>query len=212
MKMDGWVYSVLLLTLLSAVVNAAYEDARCKCVCVDHSVPKILNESSAEPKRYVFVKSIPSDKCTCPIMLENKSDLCPFCDCKYQIRNTTTIKVVVILIIVIISTLSFYLGFMLLLEPCLASRSRNNLFGMAASASFSPSKTIRTVRSYVLPSQRTSEYNSLADAQGVGVNEPSSSGGGPSAVVNRAREQQSRWKGRIEAQRDRVFNERTILN
>ncbi|VDD74702.1 unnamed protein product [Mesocestoides corti] len=49
-------------------------------------------------------------------------------------------------------------------------------------------------------------------AQGVGVNEPSSSGGGPSAVVNRAREQQSRWKGRIEAQRDRVFNERTILN
>ncbi|VUZ49583.1 unnamed protein product, partial [Hymenolepis diminuta] len=188
----------LVLVAFSIAVEAAYEDARCKCVCVDHSVPKTSNGSSTEPKRSVYVKSIPSDKCTCQIMLEDRSDLCPYCDCKYQVRNTATIKVVVIMIVVILSTLSIYLLFMLILEPFLASR-RKGLVSETQQNSFSPSKTFRPFRSYTMPSQ----------------NEQCGRSEGPSgstAVVNRVRDQQSNWKGRIEAQRERVFGERTILN
>ncbi|CDS36964.1 TMEM9 [Echinococcus multilocularis] len=207
---------VLVPLTFAICVEAIYEDARCKCVCVDHSVPKISNESSAEPKRSVYVKSISSDKCTCPIMLENKSDLCPYCDCKYQVRNTTTIKVVVIMIVVILSTLSIYLVFMLILEPFLASRSRKNLLDSAQSNLFVPSKTIRTFRSYVVPSQRNNDYDDLTATEASGEEASGSRSvvgrRGVSTVVGRAREHQSRWKGRIEAQRDRVFNERTILN
>ncbi|EUB55867.1 Transmembrane protein 9 [Echinococcus granulosus] len=207
---------VLVPLTFAICVEAIYEDARCKCVCVDHSVPKISNESSAEPKRSVYVKSISSDKCTCPIMLENKSDLCPYCDCKYQVRNTTTIKVVVIMIVVMLSTLSIYLVFMLILEPFLASRGRKNLLDSAQSNLFVPPKTIRTFRSYVIPSQRNNDYDDLTatEASGEEASGSRSTVGrrGVSTVVGRAREHQSRWKGRIEAQRDRVFNERTILN
>ncbi|KAL5103711.1 hypothetical protein TcWFU_005338 [Taenia crassiceps] len=147
----------LLVPLVFVVsVEAVYEDARCKCVCVDHSVPKVSNESSAEPKRSVYVKSISSDKCTCPIMLEDKSDLCPYCD------------------------------------------------------------SVRSFRSYVMPPQRTNDYGDLHVAGASSARSPRSGDvverRGANAVVNRAREHQSRWKGRIEAQRDRVFNERTILN
>ncbi|KAL5965886.1 Proton-transporting V-type ATPase complex assembly regulator TMEM9 [Taenia solium] len=207
----------LLVSLVFAIsVEAVYEDARCKCVCVDHSVPKVSNESSTEPKRSVYVKSISSDKCTCPIMLEDKSDLCPYCDCKYQVRNTTTIKVVVILIVVILSTLSLYLIFMLILEPFLASRGRKNLLDPVQPNLFMPSKSVRSFRSYVMPSQRTTNYGDLhavgASGEGASGSRDAVERRGANTVVNRAREHQSRWKGRIEAQRDRVFIERTILN
>nr|CDS29254.1 TMEM9 [Hymenolepis microstoma] len=196
--MCGGIRCLVVLLAFSIAVEATYEDARCKCVCVDHSVLKVSNESSTEPKRSVYVKSIPSDKCTCQIMLEDKSDLCPYCDCKYQVRNTATIKVVVIMIVVILSTLSIYLLFMLILESFLSSRGRNNPMS-GTQSSFSPSKTFRTFRSYTTASQ---------DEQRGSRESPS----GSTAVVNRVPDQQSNWKGRIEAQRERVFSERTILN
>ncbi|KAM7538944.1 hypothetical protein Aperf_G00000059388 [Anoplocephala perfoliata] len=207
MEMRLGPFGLLALLVFVVTVEAAYEDARCKCVCVDHSVPKFSNESSTEPKRLVYVKSIPSDKCTCPIMLGDKSDLCPYCDCKYQVRNTATIKVVVILIVVMLSALSLYLVFMLILEPFFASYRRKNLISGTQQSSFSPSKTIRTFRSYMTPSQGANAYSGLDNQQGSGE-DPS----GSTSVINRVRDQQTNWKGRIEAQRERVFGERTILN
>lgn len=62
LKMWSRFWGLLVLLAFSIAVEAAYEDARCKCVCVDHSVPKTSNGSSTEPKRSVYVKSIPSDK------------------------------------------------------------------------------------------------------------------------------------------------------
>ncbi|BHF79607.1 hypothetical protein SprV_0702272800 [Sparganum proliferum] len=199
----------------------AYEDSRCKCVCVDHSVPENHDKNSTEPTRAVYVKSIPADKCTCPFMLENKADLCPYCDCKYQVRNTSTIKVVVCLIVVILSALSLYLVFMLLLEPFLTARGRKINFGSSACRPGTlQSRTLRSFRNYTpFPDsdrlaqkrQPVGEYNSM------GADNLAASGSGRgddagqrrvSSVVNRAREHQST----IEAQRDRVFNERTILN
>ncbi|CAL8073881.1 unnamed protein product [Calicophoron daubneyi] len=55
-------------------------------------------------------------------MLGKEDALCPYCDCSYQVRNTTTIKVVVCLILVIISALTLYMVFLQLLEPLLSAR------------------------------------------------------------------------------------------
>lgn len=68
-----------------------------------------------------------------------------------------------ILIVVILSTLSLYLVFMLILEPFLASRGRKNLLDSAQPNLFIPSKTVRSFRSYVTPSQRVNDYGDLRE-------------------------------------------------
>uniref|UniRef100_A0A183T480 5-HT2 n=2 Tax=Schistocephalus solidus TaxID=70667 RepID=A0A183T480_SCHSO len=125
------------------------------------------------------------------------------------------------LIVVILSALSLYLVFMLLLEPFLTARGRKIKLGSSASRPGAmQSKTLRSFRKYTPFSDSgrlaqkgpaVGEYNSM------GTDNLTASGSGRgdeaaqhrvSSVVNRAREHQST----IEAQRDRVFNERTILN
>nr|VZI25366.1 unnamed protein product [Spirometra erinaceieuropaei] len=165
------IVELLTLSLFVFLCQGAYEDSRCKCVCVDHSVPENHDKNSTEPTRAVYVKSIPADKCTCPFMLENKADLCPYCDCKYQVRNTSTIKVVVCLIVVILSALSLYLVFMLLLEPFLTARGRKINFGSSACRPGTlQSRTLRSFRNYTPFSnsdrlaqkgQPVGEYNSM---------------------------------------------------
>ncbi|TGZ37953.1 hypothetical protein CRM22_011313, partial [Opisthorchis felineus] len=110
---------VLLLGLhLLTTCMAAYEDARCQCICVD----RLGSYNGTKPTRKIYVAAVPADKCVCTIMLGKDADLCPYCDCKYQVRSTTTIKVVVCLILVIISALTLYMLFLLLLEPLLSAR------------------------------------------------------------------------------------------
>ncbi len=66
---------------------------------------------------------------------------------------------------------------------------------------------------FIAGTRRGGDADDQAGAVTQGPSGPSTSSTAAAAVaVNRAREQQSRWKGRVEAQRDRVFNERTILN
>ena len=47
---------------------------------------------------------------------------CPRCNCKYQTRSLTVIKVVVILVIWVISLLLFYMAFLSILEPMLSKK------------------------------------------------------------------------------------------
>lgn len=115
----------MLLVGLCCSCWAAYEDARCKCVCVNRTI----SVNATKPIRKIYVKAIAAEKCTCPLMLEEEATaLCPYCDCTYQVRNTTTIKVVVCLILVIISALTLYMLFLLLLEPLLAMRRPSHRF------------------------------------------------------------------------------------
>ncbi|VDP82537.1 unnamed protein product [Echinostoma caproni] len=111
--------SIILIWLcLCGSIKGAYEDARCKCIGFDRA----SDPNGTVPTKKIYVKAVPADKCTCKNILGSEDALFPNCECTYQVRNTTTIKVVVCLILVVISTLTLYMIFLLLLEPLLSAR------------------------------------------------------------------------------------------
>lgn len=55
-----------------------------------------------------------------------EQEFCPRCECKYENRNTSVIKVVVVMVIWVISLLVVYMLFLILLEPLLNKRVKGN--------------------------------------------------------------------------------------
>lgn len=55
-----------------------------------------------------------------------EQEFCPRCQCKYENRNTTIIKVVVIIVIWVISLLVVYMLFLICLDPLLNKRVKAN--------------------------------------------------------------------------------------
>ncbi|CAD5117327.1 DgyrCDS6113 [Dimorphilus gyrociliatus] len=99
-------------------VEGQYDDVRCICVC-----PKNTTE---HPVRKVSVLDPGDCQCDKVVNPPNK-EVCKTCECKWQRRNTTTIKVVVIIIICIMGILTLYLLFLLCLDPLMSKRPRSYL-------------------------------------------------------------------------------------
>lgn len=55
-----------------------------------------------------------------------EQEFCPRCECKYEYRNITIIKVVVIIVIWVISVLVIYMAFLIILDPLLNKRVKGN--------------------------------------------------------------------------------------
>lgn len=55
-----------------------------------------------------------------------EQEFCPRCECKYENRNTSIIKVVVIIVIWVISLLVVYMLFLICLDPLLNKRIKNS--------------------------------------------------------------------------------------
>lgn len=55
-----------------------------------------------------------------------EQEFCPRCECKYENRNITIIKVVVIIVIWVISILVIYMAFLIILDPLLNKRVKGN--------------------------------------------------------------------------------------
>lgn len=55
-----------------------------------------------------------------------EQQFCLRCECKYENRNTTIIKVVVIIVIWVISILVIYMAFLIILDPLLNKRIKGN--------------------------------------------------------------------------------------
>ncbi|XP_068710392.1 putative protein 2 [Montipora capricornis] len=95
------------LALLVTLTEAQYDDVRCKCVC-----PKESNKTAKIPN--VFVRTVEPKDCTCEHIVQREEQFCLRCQCMYENRNTTLIKVVIIFILVIIAILCFYLIFLVI--------------------------------------------------------------------------------------------------
>ncbi|CAF3389484.1 unnamed protein product [Rotaria sp. Silwood2] len=123
---------LILMIFSSSFVFGAdqFEDYRCKCVCPSLTVLQdpLVNETH----RHVYIDVVPADNCTCyrvvfntVIATQNFQDrFCPRCVCNYEVRNTTTMKVVVIIIMVAISLLFIYMIFLLCLDPIMNQRTK----------------------------------------------------------------------------------------
>lgn len=92
-----------------------HNNVRCKCVCP--STQSFANDSSQITRR-LYVGNTPPDQCNCykvvtPHLSLNSQDtlkdFCSRCECKYQSRNTTTIRWFVIFTIVVVISLSIYM-------------------------------------------------------------------------------------------------------
>jgi len=90
------------LACFIAISEAQYDDVRCKCVC-----PKEGNKTAKIPN--VFVKTVEPKDCNCEQIVQREEQFCLRCQCMYEARNTTLIKVVIIFIIVVIGFLLVYL-------------------------------------------------------------------------------------------------------
>ena len=124
--------------------SVKHQDSRCQCKCPDVSTVGANNErpieeyslSNLEHKdtRSIYINSsVKAEDCDCQKVVLPKLNLnqtqadsfCPRCQCKYQIRSLTIIKVVVILVIWVISILVIYMGFLSCLEPLMNRRGAN---------------------------------------------------------------------------------------
>ncbi|CDW55057.1 Tmemb 9 domain containing protein, partial [Trichuris trichiura] len=123
-------------------------------------------------------------------------EFCVQCECQYQSRNTTLIKVAVILVISTISLLVVYMLFLQCLNPMLRQRRKgpsyekhvdeDNIFSAPASATDMAS----TSGSNVQTRQRQASES----------------------VLKRMEHRQSRWMAAVNEQRRKIYTDHTILN
>ena len=103
--------------------SGQYDDFRCKCVCPSPGV--VTNDTNAS-NRKLYIGNVSPNRCNCDYVVlpqlshdiqDKAKEFCPRCECKYESRNTSTIRFVIIFIIGIISFLVVYMAFLMLLDP-----------------------------------------------------------------------------------------------
>ncbi|XP_076306885.1 uncharacterized protein CG1161-like [Tachypleus tridentatus] len=163
-----------------------YSDVRCKCVCPS---TEVVNGTKTERKLYIG--NVPPGDCNCDgVVLSQTGDdvknrekeFCPRCECRYESRNTTTIRVVVIIIIWAISVLVVYMLFLMCLDPLL-NRKRT------AYEEHQDEVTMEEPVPPVVQPQPTT-----------------------STVFNRVGQQQDKWKRQVQEQRRHIYDRHTMLN
>ncbi|XP_076035900.1 uncharacterized protein CG1161 [Oratosquilla oratoria] len=193
LNMEGYHFILGFFVLLAFIEGgkAEYDDKRCICVCPD---PSVVNGTTSNRK--VYKKLVPPSHCDCDhVVLPKIADdikgkemeFCPRCECKYESRNTFTIKVVVIIVIWIISLLVVYMGFLLCLDPLLNKR--------------------RAQPSYQEQTNEDEEAASIGAAAGMAQPlrvRPN--------VLGRVGHQQDKWKKQVQEQRRNIYDRHTMLN
>ena len=128
----------LLLVFMTAAglhrATAQYNDARCKCICPS---PQVVTPNGTQhntsagsvadnPQRSIYIGNVDREQCNCdgvvlsqltPEVQGKAKEFCPWCECKYESRNTTTIKWVVSLVIGLIVILVVYMAILILFDP-----------------------------------------------------------------------------------------------
>lgn len=91
---------------LTGTRSEPHGDVRCKCVCPG-TAPRTLYVANVAPTQCdpinVVEPNLPQN------LTKNSKELLTRCECKYQSRNTSTIKRFVILTIVVVTSLSIYM-------------------------------------------------------------------------------------------------------
>ncbi|KAK9877108.1 hypothetical protein WA026_016853 [Henosepilachna vigintioctopunctata] len=188
------VYFLVLITSciwLSVLGQSLSDDKRCKCIC-----PKVStvtnNTEIVDAERIRYVDNVPPNKCNCMDLvipkIANKlngkeGEFCPRCQCKYENRNTTIIKVVVIIVIAIISILIIYMAFLIILDPVLNKRMKGSY------------------------QEHTNEEEDVS-SPGSTSHDMTARGN----VLNRVGHQQDKWKRQVREQRRNIYDRHAMLN
>ncbi|KAK3096670.1 hypothetical protein FSP39_002249 [Pinctada imbricata] len=169
--------------------KSSFEDKRCRCVC-----PVLGKDNTTVQKKSVTIRdNLDPNFCKCEYVLDNPPpNVCAQCECQYESRNTTTIKVVVIFVICVVSLLFVYMLFLLCLDPLIARRPSSyqqhtneevNMEEVPSSASATPQ------RAPMLSDQMRQR-----------------------SIIDRVSNEQKRWKGTVEEQRKQIYDRHKLLN
>ncbi|XP_051163120.1 uncharacterized protein CG1161 [Leptopilina boulardi] len=182
----------LFLIFISQCEAQSYDDKRCKCICPN--LAAVLNITDSSKIRSNFISNVTPNHCNCKdAVLNHLGDkikgkeqlVCPRCDCKYENRNTTIIKIVVIIVIWVISLLVIYMLFLICLDPLLNKRLPK------AGAGYQE------------------HNNEEDDTSAPGMSHPMGVRGN---VLNRVGHQQDKWKRQVREQRRNIYDRHTMLN
>lgn len=136
------IFTILVLCSPLVISENLHQDSRCQCKCpdvatvganIDHRPIEdydLSSETTHDTRSIYINSSVKAEDCDCQHVVLPRLHLndtqagsfCPRCQCKYQVRSLTIIKVVVILVIWVISILVIYMGFLSCLEPLLNRR------------------------------------------------------------------------------------------
>lgn len=205
MGMNKAVICLGLLSLVALVHGQSYEDKRCKCVCP--SIKSVTNNTKDED-RYLIIDNVPPHKCNCVGVIlprigdklkEKEKEFCPRCECVYENRNTTIIKVVVIIVIWVISLLACYMAFLSCLDPLLNKRVKSNYQEHTNEEEETPE--VAAGQSLPGPGGSSSDSHQMSSLRGSGTN-----------MLNRVGHQQDKWKRQVREQRKNIYDRHTMLN
>ncbi|KAF5301767.1 hypothetical protein FQR65_LT08750 [Abscondita terminalis] len=188
-----WKVVCFTAVLVVVVECQLYENSRCTCKCP--SIASITNTTEVPRKGgFVRIENVPSNICNCVNVVLPKlgdkikgreNEFCPRCECKYEVRNVTIIKVVVIIVIWVISILVIYMAFLIILDPLLNKRAKGNY------------------------QEHTNEEDETAAGVGGPMSHNMSVRGN---VLNRVGHQQDKWKRQVKEQRRNIYDRHTMLN
>ncbi|ESO87238.1 hypothetical protein LOTGIDRAFT_183671 [Lottia gigantea] len=185
MSTNGLRCVYFIVTFLFVIVPtawASFEDMRCKCVC-----PRTSASNSSVTTQAVYISdNFDPNLCSCDYVVspQNPQVSCARCECKYESRNTTTIKVVVIFIICVVSLLFVYMLFLLCLDPLITHR---------------PTRYV----------QHADEEDDPQSSYLTSVNRPMQ---GDRSIINRVTNEQKKWKGTVQEQRRNIYDRHAMLN
>jgi len=197
--------TVLFVISLFTGVKCQYDDVRCKCVCPSISHSGDSSVAAKSPQIYIQTFHEPSH-CKCEHIVEKSVLLadghyCDRCNCQWQRRNTTTIKVVVLFIICVVFMLVFYMLFLLCLDPLMVYRQK--------------AYTEHRSEELAMSEVQSGRVNMPAD-EGYEASQLSSPSLPSSSVVTRLKKQvdgrTERWKNTVSEQRRNIYDRHAMLN
>jgi len=204
----------------SAPVSGQYNDFRCKCICPSPQVVTGTDENATaktpqeKPDRSVYIGNVHPHECNCDgvVLPQLTSDVqgkakefCPRCECKYESRNTTTIRWVVTLIIGVIVCLVIYMCFLMLLDPLIHKGRRSQYEEQVNDAHDTELEDQQPPNGETGRESRSESTSAITPASGsVSLR--------PKNVLNRVENQQEKWKKQVQEQRKNIYDNHTMLN
>ncbi|XP_014338254.1 proton-transporting V-type ATPase complex assembly regulator TMEM9 isoform X1 [Bos mutus] len=164
-----------------AQANKSSEDIRCKCIC-----PPYRNISG-----HIYNQNVSQKDCNClhvvepmPVPGHDVEAYCLLCECKYEERSTTTIKVIIVIYLSVVGALLLYMAFLMLVDPL-----------------------IRKPDAYT---ERLHSEEESEDARSAAA--AAAFGSRANTVLERVEGAQQRWKLQVQEQRKAVFDRHKMLS
>ncbi|CAI9735689.1 9 isoform X4 [Octopus vulgaris] len=192
-------FYICLFTVVVTIVTAQYEDYRCKCVCPSQTVV-----NATETGRKVYIKKVNPNQCKCEDVVwplpEKATEFCPRCECKYQSRNVTLIKIMVTIIICVVSLLFVYMVFLLCLDPLLVKKPGRY------------QEQTNEEDEQTLPPPPSSVTPELVAPPPPPPPPLAAQLGRQRSILNRVSDEQKKWKGTVQEQRRNIYDRHSMLN